>query len=121
MSSVANPKLDDPYLPSSLIPGVTGGVTGFFVWKKHPFLGFLAGEAMGMNAARIVRNRSIDHPRAFSNLGVASSIISGSLVGGNSRWRAPFWGGVAGWVVGVVATSFVKGSNAHMLRRRLGL
>lgn len=110
-ASIAKPSSGDPSLFKSIIPGAALGVTGYVVWDKHPVLGFLAGDAVGLNAYRTYRGMPGDRVRAATNVATSASAITGSLL-----WqRHPFWGWVAGLVAGSAVMSFVKGSAAHRL------
>jgi hypothetical protein len=112
MASLAKPEVDQPSLVKTIIPGAAVGVAGYMLWKKHPVLGFFAGESLGLNAVRFVRNEGEDRTRALCNMGMTAAAVAGSLM-----WKKhPFWGFVVGLVVGGVATSFVPGSNAYKLR-----
>ena len=109
--SIAEPKASDPSLAKTIVPGAAAGVVGAFLWKKHPVLGFLAGDAIGLNAVRIIRGHGDDRRRAATNMALGASGIIGSLM-----WqRRPVWGWFVGHLVGAVATSFVPGSNAYNL------
>lgn len=108
-AAFANPHPADPHLGASLVPGVAAGVVGFMKFPKHPVLGFLGGEALGMNAYRFYRNLEGDRTRALCNLGTTGLVIAGSL-----RWKEhPFWGGVLGLAMGALITGFIEGSNSH--------
>ena len=99
-------------LVKTIVPAAVGGVAGFMVWKQHPVLGFLAGESLGVNALRFVRNQGDDRTRAACNFGVTAAGVAGSLM-----WKKhQVLGFVLGLAAGVVATSFVPGSNAYKLR-----
>ena len=108
--SIAEPKTD-PSLAKTIVPGAAAGVIGSLLWKKHMVLGFLAGDAIGLNAFRIFRDHGDDRVRAATNLGLGASGIIGSLM-----WQKhPVWGWLIGHMIGAVATSFVPGSNAARL------
>lgn len=110
--SLAEPTHQDPPLAYTILPGAAVGIAGVALWKNHRVLGFLAGDALGVNAYRLYRGQGDDRARALSNLGVAATSISGSLM-----WKKhPFWGWVLGFVAGSVVTSFVPGSNAYKLK-----
>ncbi len=114
IAAVAKPDPKNPHIGLSLVPGVALGVGGFVVGGKygHPFLGFMAAEAVGLNAYRAYRNHPGDRTIAATNLATTGTMIAGSLA-----WKAhPFWGGLLGLLAGVVATSFVKGSNSARLQ-----
>ena len=111
-ASIAQPAPSDPSLMKTIVPGAVGGVVGFMAWKSHPVLGFFAGESIGLNAMRIIRNQGDDRTRAVCNLGMTATAVAGSLM-----WKKhPFWGYVGGLILGGFATSFVPGSNAYRLR-----
>lgn len=113
-AAIAQPNPANPHIGLSLVPGVALGVGGFVVGGKygHPVLGFLGAEALGLNACRLLRNHPGDRTIAFTNLATAGSAIAGSLV-----YKAhPFWGWWLGLAAGLVATSFVPGSNSSRLR-----
>lgn len=113
--TLAEPKKGDPTLVQSLLPGGVGGVVGALATPSHRVLGFLGGEALTQNAYRLWRNQGSDRPKALSNIGMAGAGIVGSLMSPNH----PFWGWVGGMTAGIVATSFVPGSNAHSLKAKL--
>lgn len=109
--AVAYPQKGDPPPYSSVFPGAVLGLATLTLSKKHPFLAFLAGDAVGGNAYRLWRGQGDDHRRVFGNLTVAASIIGGSL-----WWkRHPFFGGIAGFGAGVLMMSLVRGTLARRL------
>jgi hypothetical protein len=109
--AVAYPQAGDPPPYSSVFPGAVLGLATLTLSKKHPFLAFLAGDAVGGNAYRMWRGQGDDRRRVFGNLAVTAAIIGGSL-----KWKQhPFFGGVIGFGVGVLATSFVRGTLARRL------
>ncbi len=111
--SIAQKESGDPPLTHSLVPGLAGGLVGYNLSKEHPVLGFLAGDAIGLNAYRIYRNQGNDRTVAMCNLGVAAAGIVGSLM-----WKKhPFWGWVAGFAAGSIVTAVVPGSNASKLKK----
>jgi hypothetical protein len=111
-AAVAEPSGKLP-LTKTVLPGVVLGVAGAMTNKRHPYLAFIGFESVGMNGWRLYRGQGTDRTVALTNMGQAAAVITGSLLS-PSR---PFWGGVAGLAAGVVAMSFVKGSNAHRLLR----
>lgn len=119
IAAVAKPDPKNPHVGLSLLPGVALGVGGYVVGGKygHEFLGFMGFEALGLNAYRAYRNHPGDRKIAATNLATTASMIGGSLVGG--KYGHPFWGGVLGLAAGIVAMSFVKGSNAAKLKESL--
>lgn len=113
-AAIAEPNPANPHIGVSLIPGVALGVGGFMFGKKHghPVLGFLGFEAVGLNAYRAYRNHPGDRIVAATNLATSAAAIIGSLA-----WKKhPFFGWCVGLAAGIVATSFVAGSNASKLR-----
>ena len=99
-------------LAYNALPGAAVGVVGALRWKGHPVLGFLTGDALGANAYRMYRGQGDDRTIASCNIAQTASIVGGSLM-----WKKPtFWGGVLGFVVGAIATSYVPGSNANRLK-----
>ncbi len=109
--AVAYPSPADPPPSTSVVPGALAGLAAMSMSKQHPFLAFLAGDAIGGNAYRLWRGRVGDRSRVFGNIGVTAAIIGGSLL----MPRRPFAGGVAGFVAGVLATSLVRGTLANSL------
>jgi hypothetical protein len=108
-ASIAEPQSGDPHLSKTIVPGAAVGVVGFFVWRSHPVLGFLAGDALGLNAARLIRGTGDDRKTAACNLGLAASGIVGSLL-----WkRHPFYAWWIGHILGAAALVAVPGSNSH--------
>lgn len=124
-AALARPDPNGPDIAHILIPGVVSGVVGYSVGRKHghPVLGFLGAEAIGLNAARLLRGvgssavvgADQDVVMALTNLTVSASAIAGSLL----MPKHPFWGFWAGLAAGAVATSFVEGSNAYRFRSGL--
>ena len=110
-ASIAEPRTGDISLAKTIVPGAAAGVAGYFLWPAHPILGFLAGDAIGLNAFRIFRDKGDDRIRAATNLGLGASGIIGSL----AMPKHPVWGWFLGHMIGAVATSFVPGSNAARL------
>lgn len=114
-ASIANPNPANPHIGLSLVPGVALGVGGYFIGERsggHGVLGFLGAEAIGLNAARLLRNHPGDRTIAATNLATAGAAIAGSLM-----YKAhPFWGWWLGLIGGIIATSFVPGSNSAKLR-----
>ena len=109
-AAVAEPA-GKPPLSMTVLPAGVLGVGAALKMKDHPFLGFIGGESIGMNAYRVWRGKTNDRRVAFTNMGQAAAIIGGSLM-----WKKhPFWGGVLGLAAGVAAMSFVPGSNANKL------
>lgn len=114
-ATIAQPKTGDPSLLHSIVPGAVGGVAGVALWPKHRVLGFLAGESLGMNAYRFYRNQGADRTKALSNLGMTAAAVVGALL-----WKKhPIIGYFAGMFAGAAASSFVPGSNAAELRKKL--
>lgn len=110
-ASIARPAATDPALVRTLIPGVALGIAGVATWKAHPVLGFLAGDAIGLNGYRYYRNQGNDRTLAMCNIGSSAAAIAGSLL-----WKEhPFWGWCVGFVAGAAMTSLVPGSNAYKL------
>jgi hypothetical protein len=116
MSSVAEPKASDPPLYKTLVPGVATGIVGYNVINKHPVLGFFGGETLGQNAYRMYRGEGDDRTRAACNMGSMAAGITGSLL----FKKHPFYGFCLGLAAGLVATSFVPGSNAYNYRHKGG-
>lgn len=115
MAQVAAGKRADLPLTKTLIPGVAAGIAGVALSPAHPVLGFLGGEALGLNGFRLYRGQGADRARALSNLAVVACAIGGSLLW---RRRHPFWGGVLGFAAGLAATALVPGSNASDFVRK---
>lgn len=115
-ASIAEPKAGDPELYKTIVPGAAVGVAGFFAWKKHPVLGFLAGDAIGLNGARLIRNGADDWKTAACNLGLAASGIVTAVA--FEKKLHPFFGWWVGHILGAVATGFVPGSNANKFFKR---
>lgn len=114
MAAVAEPQPGMPSLPRMILPGAITGLLGVAVWKKHPLLGFLGGETVGMNAMRLFRGHGVDRAMALSNLAMTGTAIAGSLA-----WRKhPVFGFFAGMLAGAVVTSMVPGSNAFEYRKK---
>ncbi|MES2179845.1 MAG: hypothetical protein V4550_18435 [Gemmatimonadota bacterium] len=112
MASLADPAMGNLPYTKTLLPGGIAGVAGALYGLKigHPFLGFVMAESLGQNAFRTWRGQGNDRTIAACNVGQALAIVAGSLL-----WKQhPFWGGLAGLAVGLVATSLVKGSNANV-------
>jgi hypothetical protein len=113
MSIVAQPEKTN--VPTAVIlGGAAAGIAGYSLVKEHRVLGFLAGDSIGMNAFRIYRGAGDDRKLAACNLATMGCLVVGSL----AYKKHPFWGGLAGFLTGVVATSFVEGSNSHNLLRK---
>lgn len=114
MLQVAMGQKADLPLTKTLAPGLAAGILGFALVPAHPVLAFFGGEVLGQNAYRLYRGQGTDRTRALSNIGVIGAMIGGSLV----SKQHPFWGGAVGFVVGLLATSLVPGSNANTLLLR---
>ena len=113
MSIVAQPeKMNVP--TTVILGGAAAGIVGFSLVKEHRVLGFLAGDSIGMNSFRLYRNEGDDRKLALCNLATMGCLVAGSL----AVPKHPFWGGLAGFVTGIVATSFVEGSNSYNLLRK---
>lgn len=111
---VAEPHSNDPPLYKTVVPGAALGVAGAVLWKKHRVLGFLLGDAVGVNAARLWRGHGDDRVRALCNMGTAGVAAASSLM----MPKHPFYGWVLGFAVGTVASAFIPGSNAYRVFRR---
>lgn len=110
MSIVAQPEKAN--VPTAVIlAGAGAGIAGFSLIKEHRVLGFLAGDSIGMNAFRIYRGEGDDRKLAACNLATMACLVVGSL----AVPKHPFWGGLAGFAVGVAATALVPGSNSNKL------
>lgn len=115
MAAVAEPQPANPALTHTILPGALTGLAGVALWPKHRLLGFFAGEALGMNAARIVRGAGPDRTLAACNIAMTTSAITGSLV-----WKKhPALGFFAGLLAGALITSAVPGSNAYNFRKKV--
>lgn len=113
--TIAQPEKSDPALVKTLVPGVIAGVVGASLWEKHRVLGFLTGDAIGLNAYRLYRGKGDDRTRAATNLVASGAGIAGALF----YKERPFVGWCAGFLVGAVATSFVEGSASNRLKNTL--
>lgn len=76
--------------------GFLAGVGGSRVWKKHRWLGFIAGHSIGGNIYSLIRNEGDERKEAIGSLGVGAAIVGGSLL----LKKYPFWGGVLGAITG---------------------
>lgn len=110
-ASIAEPKAGDPSLAKTIVPGAIAGVVGIALFPKHPVLAFLGLDAVGLNAARLLRGQGEDRKTAACNLALAASGIIGAL------WLEkrvhPFFGWWIGHLVGAAALTLVPGSNSH--------
>jgi hypothetical protein len=92
---------------TSVVPGLVVGTVGAVAWKKHRVLGFLAGDALGMNAYDIAKGSKTERISAVCNLGVTGAAVAASL-----NWhKHPFWGYVLGSIGASIVTSFVPGNR----------
>jgi len=113
MASLADPSGSDLPYTKTLLPGGIAGAAGALYGLKrgHPFLGFIAAETVGQNAYRLYRGQGNDRTIGLCNVAQSAAIVTGALL-----WKKhPFYGGLVGLAVGLVATSFVKGSNANRM------
>lgn len=108
-ASIAEPKAGDPSLAHTIVPGAAAGVAAAFMFPKHPVLAFLGGDAIGLNAARLIRGNADDRKTAACNLSLAASGIVASLM----YPKRPFIAWWVGHFLGAAALAFVPGSNSH--------
>lgn len=93
-------------------PGLVGVGVGAFVWKKHRWLGALAGHAIGTTVMPIWRGGA-ERKKAIYQLAVEGAAIGGALwLGRKSALRAA-GGFVVGGLAALVVTGFIKGSPAN--------
>jgi hypothetical protein len=108
VASLISPSRDvrNDHAVADLGIGFLAGVGGSRAWKKHRWLGFVAGHSIGGNIYSLVRGRDDERREAISSLGIGAALISGSLA-----WKKqPFWGGVLGAIAGTfINEKFIKG------------
>lgn len=114
-ATVAAGAAADVPLTKTLIPGVAAGIAGVALCPRHPLLGFLGGDAIGLNAYRLYRGQGDDRVMAACNIAIVAAGIAGSLL-----WKKhPGVGFALGFAAGVVATAAVPGSNAHRFAQKV--
>lgn len=106
------PALARRVLTHRLLPGVAGAGAGAFFWKKHRWLGALAGLSVGDNAYRLWKGDGDDRKGAVADMGVTAAGIAASLY----FKKHPVLGFLGGALVGSGIASFVPGSTAHQIR-----
>jgi hypothetical protein len=82
---------------------IAGAAAGAYGWKGHRWLGAIGGASLGRNLPALLL-KPTERGMAFSNMGVTASAIFGSL----SLPGSPKLGFILGWLIGGMATGFVK-------------
>jgi hypothetical protein len=73
---------------------VVGAGAGYYLWKKHKWLGAIGGASIGRNIPAVVHG--VDRNIAFANMAQTGAGVAGSIF-----WKKyPKLGFVGGWLVG---------------------
>lgn len=96
------------------VPHAVGLVAGYSLWKKHRYLGALAGHAAINSGYEFYKG---DKKKALCELAVEGAGIIGALK--YSGGRKPVVGWLLGVVAGSIATYFVEGSPVRNAVARL--
>lgn len=107
---VVNAKMS-PITWKDLAFTVTGALAGMHFYKKHPYLGFIGGAAIGSAVEPMMRNYGSDRKDAAYRLGIAATAIGASL----AYKKRPAVGYAIGAVVAVAVTTQIKGSPMQRL------
>ena len=75
-----------------------GAVAGYYLWKRHRWLGAIGGASIGRNLPAIVSG-------ADRNIGLANMGQTGAGLAASLYWKKhPRWGFVLGWLAGGLIT-----------------
>lgn len=110
VSPAIDPKLS-PITWKDLAFTVTGALAGMHFYKKHPYLGFVGGAAIGSAVEPMMRNYGSDRKDAAYRLGIAAAGIGASL----AYKKHPAAGYAIGAVAAVAITTQIKGSPMQRL------
>lgn len=106
-SQASKPSLLRPV--AHVVPAITGGAAGIYLWRTHRVLGGISGLVVGNSLLDLYKGDHKDKVAAYCWLGA----VAAGVVGTKILQRSPVKGYLLGAAAGAAATAFVADSPAH--------